>query len=239
MPENTQHLSSAAFTAPAQSIRNTVLASLLRIARHHGVDLALPSIIKKYAIHEPEVSGVMLTRIAHEHGFKIKEITPGWEKLFSLGEVWPVLGILKNGQGVIISGVSKEGGEEKVAYLDPTSKTPGFVWANREKWEGIAGDAAYLIKREYRLGDENQPFGLRWFVPELLRQKQVFRDVAAVAITINALALASPIFFQILVDKVLIHKADATLHALIAGMFVVVHAKRIQRGHQRDHAAEA
>lgn len=216
------NIGAADVNAPGLNMRNTVLASFIRIARHHSIDLSLPAILKKYAIHETEVSDAMLKRIARESGFKIKQVSSSWSKVASLGQVWPALCVLKNGQAVILSGVSDDKGDKKIAYLDPVSKTPGFSWATKEEWDALAGDKVYLIRREYRLDDEKQPFGLRWFLPELLRQKQVFRDVAVGAMVLNVLALASPIFFQILVDKVLVHRAEATLYALIAGMFVVV-----------------
>ena len=60
-------------------------------------------------------------------------------------------------------------------------------------------------------------FGLRWFVPELLRQWRLFADVAIAAILLYALGLALPIFFQLVIDKVLVHESFTTLYVLAAG----------------------
>ena len=214
--------STAQSTNNTHNARNTIVASFIRIARHHGIDLSLPTILQKYAIHEAEVTPVLLKRIAKDNGLKVKQITPSWESLTTAENIWPALCVLKNGQGVILSGVSQREDGIRLAYVDPAATTPGFIWVNQEEWESLRSDDAFLVRRDYKLSDENQPFGLRWFFPELLRQKQIFRDVAVGAMILNVLALASPIFFQILVDKVLVNHAEATLYALIIGMAVVV-----------------
>jgi ABC-type bacteriocin/lantibiotic exporter with double-glycine peptidase domain len=63
-----------------------------------------------------------------------------------------------------------------------------------------------------------QPFSLRWFIPEILRQRTAFVDIAIAVLFINAIALVTPIFFQIVIDKVLVNQAFTTLHVLGIGM---------------------
>jgi ATP-binding cassette subfamily B protein len=70
--------------------------------------------------------------------------------------------------------------------------------------------------------DPNQPFGLRWFVPEILRQKIAFRDIAIAAIILQVLALSSPIFFQLVIDKVLVHQSSSTLWVLGVGILIAM-----------------
>lgn len=207
---------------PADNIRDTILASFIRIARHHGIDLSLPTLKQKYALREAEVSTVLLIRIGQDSGFQLKSKKMTWEGLVGAGNIWPALGVLKNGHGVIISGIEAGPSATRLAYVDPANPSAGFLWATREEWqESFTGDI-FLVKRHYRLDDENQPFGLRWFIPEILRQKSVFRDVAINAMVLNIFALASPFFFQILIDKVLTHNAAATLAAIVGGMLCVI-----------------
>ena len=79
-----------------------------------------------------------------------------------------------------------------------------------------------LAKRVYRLGDEEQPFSLRWFIPEFLRQKATFFDVGLSVLFINLIALVTPLFFQIVIDKVLVNQAFTTLQVLGIGMSVAL-----------------
>lgn len=216
-PEGAEH-APCSESAP----KHTVLASFIRIARHHGVDLSLPVLVHRFAVHEAEISDTLLQRIGKETGFRVvaKQLT--WKQMLSAGQVWPALARLKDGRGIIVSGIDTTKSDGRMAFVDPANPLDGFLWFSEKEWSEETTETLFLIKREYALSDENQPFGLRWFFPELLRQKEVFRDVAISAMFLNLFALASPFFFQILVDKVLIHKAEATLQALVGGMLLVV-----------------
>src|SRR5262249_23780012 len=79
-----------------------------------------------------------------------------------------------------------------------------------------------LLRRVFRITDENQPFGLAWFVPEILRQRSLFRDVMIAALALHALALTLPIFFQLIIDKVLVHQSYSTLYVLSFGIAICI-----------------
>jgi subfamily B ATP-binding cassette protein HlyB/CyaB len=64
------------------------------------------------------------------------------------------------------------------------------------------------------------PFGFRWFVPELLKHRAVWREVLGASLVLQLLALASPLFTQTIIDKVVVHRTDSTLVALAIGMTV-------------------
>ena len=58
-------------------VPHTVLAAFIRIARHHGVDLSLPTLLQRFAVRESEISDTLLLRIGKEYGFRIQE-KKGW-----------------------------------------------------------------------------------------------------------------------------------------------------------------
>jgi subfamily B ATP-binding cassette protein HlyB/CyaB len=58
---------------------------------------------------------------------------------------------------------------------------------------------------------ERAGFGFRWFVPELLRHKAIWRDVLLASLAIQLMALATPVFTQIVIDKVIVHHTLSTL----------------------------
>ena len=63
-------------------------------------------------------------------------------------------------------------------------------------------------------------FGFRWFVPELLKHRAVWRDVLGASLVLQLLALALPLFTQTIIDKVVVHRTESTLVALGIGMAV-------------------
>jgi len=63
-------------------------------------------------------------------------------------------------------------------------------------------------------------FGLRWFVPELLRHKRVWREVLGASLVLQLMGLALPLFTQVIIDKVIVHRTQSTLIALAIAMTV-------------------
>jgi subfamily B ATP-binding cassette protein HlyB/CyaB len=63
-------------------------------------------------------------------------------------------------------------------------------------------------------------FGFRWFVPELVKHRGVWREVIGASLVLQLLALGLPLFTQTIIDKVVVHRTESTLVALGIGMAV-------------------
>ncbi|MCF7822002.1 MAG: peptidase domain-containing ABC transporter [Mariprofundaceae bacterium] len=66
--------------------------------------------------------------------------------------------------------------------------------------------------------DEKKPFGFSWFVPELLKHRKIWRDVLFASLAIQLMALATPLFTQVIIDKVIVHHTQSTLIVIGIGM---------------------
>lgn len=66
-------------------------------------------------------------------------------------------------------------------------------------------------------------FGFRWFARELLRHKKVWREVLLASFFIQLIGLTTPLFTQVIIDKVVVHQTSSTLIAIAVGlvMFMV------------------
>ena len=67
-------------------------------------------------------------------------------------------------------------------------------------------------------GNTSRAFGFRWFIPELLKYRNVWRDVLIASFVIQLLALATPLFTQVVIDKVVVHRTQSTLLVLGIGL---------------------
>jgi subfamily B ATP-binding cassette protein HlyB/CyaB len=65
-----------------------------------------------------------------------------------------------------------------------------------------------------------QKFGFRWFLPVLLKHKEIWRDVLAASLVLQLVALATPLFTQVIIDKVIVHQTTSTL--IVIGVALVV-----------------
>src|SRR5688572_9779374 len=69
-------------------------------------------------------------------------------------------------------------------------------------------------------GAAQRTFGFKWFVPELARHKGIWRDVLLASAAIQIVGLATPLFTQVVIDKVVVHQTQATLMAIAAGLAI-------------------
>lgn len=196
---------------------HTAVQCLTAIAQHHGLRVNPERLIDEYALGAEEPRPALLLRMAQDIGLKAKLQKLAWEGLLAQDGVFPLMARLNGGNMVIVVAVQpQEGG--RVALIDPMAGKAEVILAPggqfRERWSG----EVVFLKRHHALNDPDQPFGLRWFVPEILRQKDAFRDIAIAALGMHVLGLATPIFFQLVVDKVLVHKSVSTLWVLAVGI---------------------
>jgi ATP-binding cassette, subfamily B, bacterial HlyB/CyaB len=201
----------------SQVSRHTALLCLEMACRHHGVDLSVERLIHDYAVGTEEVDTPLLLRIARESGFKARAVTLTWEELIALGQGYPVIARLRNGNCVLVGGY-REDSEGSVAVVDPLADRPGFIFVSRDKFLAAWDGETIFLKRAYKLRDESQPFSLRWFVPEIFRQGRIFGHVSVAGFMLNVVGLVTPLFFQVVIDKVLVHNSRSTLVILGIGV---------------------
>ncbi|MES2742036.1 MAG: peptidase domain-containing ABC transporter [Pseudomonadota bacterium] len=63
-------------------------------------------------------------------------------------------------------------------------------------------------------------FGFSWFVPELLKHKKLWQEILLASLVIQLIALATPLFTQAIIDKVVVHRTQSTLIVIAIGMAV-------------------
>ena len=207
--------------------RHTSLRCLALIARHHSVDISAERLIHDYSLEDEEPSLKRIQRIAKDNGFKSKHVRLNWQQLCKMGQAFPAMARLKNGNYVILVGMRQhqlEDGDvvDQIAIFDPLASRPDFIFLDKEEFEKSWNGDTILTKRVFSLLDGKQPFSLRWFIPEVVRQRTAFTDVAIAALFINLIALVVPLFFQIVIDKVLVNYALATLQVLTVGIVIAL-----------------
>ena len=64
----------------------------------------------------------------------------------------------------------------------------------------------------------SQSFGFTWFIPEILKHGKVWRDILAASLALQLVGLVTPLFTQVVIDKVVVHQAQSTLVAIGVGL---------------------
>lgn len=95
------------------------------------------------------------------------------------------------------------------------------IWTAEEGAERFTGRILLLTSREAMAGDK-RPFDIAWFIPALVKYRKPLRDVLIGSFFLQLMGLISPIFFQLVIDKVLVHQSMTTLDVLAFGLTVIL-----------------
>jgi subfamily B ATP-binding cassette protein HlyB/CyaB len=178
-------------------------ADPLQLARSLGFDPAAP------------ISEAQLLLAASELGLKAAVTRSSWERLGNL--TLPVVAILQSGEYVV---VLRRDSDEQLLIGDPRVASPQRV--SREQFESTWSGRLILIKTRLRLDNPNRPFDLYWFVPAVWKYRKIMGEILAAAFVIQLFGLATPLFTQVIIDKVLMHKSIPTLQVLATGMLIMI-----------------
>jgi ATP-binding cassette, subfamily B, bacterial HlyB/CyaB len=127
---------------------------------------------------------------------------------------YPAIMELKDG-GFAVLGIASDNG--RVRIIDPLTHSAKEI--PLDEVESISSGSMLLVTR--RLGGagvDPHTFGFRWFWPSIIRYRRPLAHVIVASLFVQLFALATPIFFQLVVDKVLVHKGMSTLVVLVLGM---------------------
>ena len=216
-----------------QNLRDIDLSSQTRltcfatIAQHHNVQADIREILHEYAVGEDEISEALFFQIASDYQFRSRRAKLSWEVLAESDSIFPCVAVKKNGKFSVLCGMRRNGEEDfEAVLLDPESErynTPErFLFLSREMFEAEYSGRFILLKKIYKLSDETQPFCLRWFIPEFLKNRAVFGEIALMVAMLTVFSLVVPLFFQIVVDKVLVNQARNTLNVVGVGILLAI-----------------
>src|SRR5262249_35733620 len=148
----------------------------------------------------PTVPVARLAALAGEFGLAATPVRLDWQALTTGTFAHPLILVLNNANAVVLMGV-RRGGGEGLAVSDPLFRDGEVFFLERSEFERAwHGDA--LILAPLPPGREDAKFGFSWFTRKLFTERGLIRDVVVAALAMHLIALSVPIFFQILVDKV-------------------------------------
>ncbi|MFV0574182.1 MAG: peptidase domain-containing ABC transporter [Vibrio sp.] len=146
---------------------------------------------------------------------KISQETKGRLSLKQLSEkqleaaYLPIVYQNKNGEFCVLARLSEEQALIKSAYENAPKVIPRTVL--QQEWTG------HVIQYH----ESGSTFDISWFIPEFVRYRKFFCEILVISLFLQMLALILPLFFQVIMDKVLIHHALSTLDVLVVALVVV------------------
>jgi subfamily B ATP-binding cassette protein HlyB/CyaB len=198
------------------------LACLVIVARHSGLHLSVPQLIHDNVLTGQQISTAQLLKCARSAGLKAKATDLTWDKLSHLKKALPAIVTLKNGASMVLLRVTGGPNDTRVVLQDPNAADDAMLVIDQVRFENAWSGEVILVKRNYELSDESQPFSIGLVSALIFRERWVVRDVAICAIVLSFLALSPIIFWRLLSDKVIYFKAYNTFFVVCFAMAVLV-----------------
>ena len=123
----------------------------------------------------------------------------------------------KNGSYWILAGEASGGVWRVIA---PEGRIPRDI-AFDELLAEIEPLIILVARRFHGVGIDPRTFGFRWFASSVWRYRRPLAHVLIASFFIQIFALISPLFFQVVIDKVLTHRGYSTLFVLVGGLAVI------------------
>ncbi|KQS51704.1 peptidase C39 [Sphingomonas sp. Leaf198] len=190
------------------------LAAIEHVARVRRVDIDAATLRHELALGSAPLGALDLVNVAEQAGLAATLLTKQTRaSLFHLSP--PFILRLKNGKFV----TSRPTGRGKLGVSDPLS--PGLVGVTPERLADSWTGEVILIQRRLPPVTTDGENGLGWFTSTILKFRHPLVHVMIASLFIQLFALVTPLFFQIIIDKVLVHKAISTLNVVVVALMVI------------------
>lgn len=204
-----QNLSQTAALSPP----DTGLICLLILARFYDLPADGAQLRHQFAQSGQPLSNTELLRAAKHLGLKAGLLKTQWSKL--PGTPLPAVAKRTDGRYVVLAKIDGD----KALIQDPAEARPLIL--SREQFESAWTGELLLFTKRANLRLQDLKFDFTWFIPAIVKYRKLLGEVLVASFFLQLFALLTPLFTQVVIDKVLVHKGFTTLHVLAIGMITL------------------
>lgn len=197
-------------SSPQEPVSDTGLASLVLLLGFHQIPADEAQL--RHSLGHPGASSAEdLVRLARRLGARSRTARVRIEKLSDA----PLPAIARDlaGRFFLVGGVREA--EALVQWMGEPPRTMSLTTL-ADVWDGTLVFVTTRVENP-RAGK----FDVTWFIPALVRYRSLLRDVLVGSLVLQLFALATPLFFQVVIDKVLTQRGLTTLDVLVIGLMAI------------------
>jgi subfamily B ATP-binding cassette protein HlyB/CyaB len=187
------------------------LAALVLLLRLQGIGVD-PEQIKHQLGHAP-IDIPQMLRCAKSFGLKARTLVTRWDRLAHI----PLPGIAPLHDGRFLVAGSATG--DKILVQTPGEPRPTLM--SQGEFESVWTGQLVLMAKRATLTDLARRFDITWFVGAIHKYRRLLGEVLLASFFLQLFALVSPLFFQVVIDKVLVHRSMSTLDVLAIGLIAI------------------
>ncbi|NWB98374.1 type I secretion system permease/ATPase [Pseudomonas gingeri] len=199
-------------TSPPKSI-DTGLTCLVMLARYHNITAEPEQLAHEFQPDEHPFGKSDILLAAKKLQLKAKSVRTDRSRL--MHTPLPAIAIDVDGQFFIIARVEAD----KVLIHDPRAQRPQQL-AMEELNARWTGELILFTSRASMAGELSK-FDFTWFIPSVVKYRKLLGEILLVSFGLQLFGLVTPLFFQVVMDKVLVHRGFSTLDVIAVGLLVV------------------
>jgi len=187
------------------------LEALVMLLHFQGVAADREQI--RHRLGTDKIGASEILRCARDLGLKARSLRTDWLRL-----AWtplPAIASLRDGGFMVIG----KAADDKVLVQIPGQARPAFMTEVEllAIWDG----GLILMTRRAGLSDITRRFDITWFLGAIHKYRRLLGEVLVASFFLQIFALVSPLFFQVIIDKVLVHRSLSTLDVLVIGLVAI------------------
>lgn len=210
-PEAPQDTNRANPDVLAAGSEESGLAALVLMLRFHGIAVDPQQLKHQYG--GATIGMTEMLRAAKALQLKARAVTSDWHRLAQTP--LPAIAECRDGGFLIIGKVV----EDTALIQNPLSGRPHNL--PRVEFESLWTGRLILMTRRAGLSDLARRFDITWFLQAMHKYRHLLSEVLIASFFLQLFALVSPLFFQVVIDKVLVHRGLTTLDVLMIGLVTV------------------
>src|SRR5262249_27166390 len=149
------------------------LGCLVVIARQHGLHLSTSQLIHDNGLTGKELSVPDLLKCARSAGLRARTLHLQWNALTALKKALPAIVVLKHGGSMILLRVDGQNDQASVVLRDPNASDDALLVIDRVRFERAWTGEVVLVRRNYEIADESQPFSINLVAALIFRERWI------------------------------------------------------------------
>jgi len=203
----------AAFSQPTPNV-DSGLTCLAMLARFHNIAVSPEQLIHEFSPQGHPFGKAEILLASRHLGLKAKSIKTTVERLSNTP--LPAIACAIDGRFFIIARVD----HGKTLIHDPESSRPVLLDEDHliARWRG----EMILLRSQASQAVELSKFDFTWFIPAIVKYRKLLGEVLLVSLVLQVFSLLTPLFFQVVMDKVLVHHGLTTLDVIAVGLLGIM-----------------
>jgi len=187
------------------------LFALVMLLRLHGIAAEEPQL--RHRLGSAAIGTVEMLRCAKDLGLKARVIRTRWARLAQTP--LPAIAVLKDGAFLLLG----KTGQDKALVQRPSAPRPEVL--SRAEFEALWNGRLILMARRVSISDLVRRFDITWFFGAMQKYRYLLSEVLVASFFLQIFSLVTPLFFQVVIDKVLVHRGLSTLEVLVVGLATI------------------